>query len=299
LGYNQSFHSGNILEYKNNFMKQLIEAEVVHNEVIMMSVNYLAFLGTQLKTSTPEKDLNVMIAKLDKLGATNSETYKRVSAIINKNNIDAKNAKLMHEAYNKWKIMKEVFPDSILISYVDLIKLCYKYNLCIDQINYFAKEIPLDIIDYLADINNIIERKSEECDEFKLNYNLERVEKVNYSSRMERKYPNIGNDLTKTLFRCPIFKVNGSYRETETVLRRIGIEEENAYDIGVLTTPGPRITRRNLFIAAPSTDFLERDIKVEMIPIVKDPIVFQYTDIGIIVHAKWGEVKDDQIWNGK
>lgn len=289
---------------------ETIKADVVHRELLNMYSIYIAMIvaGTKDVELANSKEGKATYLKLKSINAVNTPTYRKLNELesIDYNNKNTINK--FREIYHNWKTVKDKFPNSVVISKSDFINLCYKYDLTVDTLNMYGEEIPLDILDNLnnvvKDINKIEDKYERKfyCSErdmfiskvefslspFNFNHNYRKISEFNINIDL---YTNDELDkISNILTRCPIMN---QYLFSSN---RIGIIPVSYRDL----------CPSELLIAAPANHFISREIKINKVSFkeqelrlkLEDPIVFQYTNFGVIIHDKWGEVANDQIFGG-
>ena len=289
----------------------LQKPEAVHSELKSLYQGYLAVILSQVKdTDGPNAKALEMVKKLEKIGAIGTMTYQGISKTLSEHKNVEEEMKTFQKKYQIWEMYKKAFPNAMFITQDQLIYLVMKYNLCIDRLDQYAKDIPLSTVDILEKVHDTIPK---DYQEYYINYTYQscgiaRINRLVLNSDAPRSLKKM---IFSSLSISPMIyfddsdifrRDRGHYLKVgKTIMQRFGNlwESKNNFEELVTGVDADRLRAQDYLIAAPQDDFKPDRFKWEEAPIqkiVEDPIVFQYTNIGIMVHDKWGEVTNDEIF---
>lgn len=205
---------------------------------------------------------------LEKLGFTNSRTYKDIIA-----------SEEEHEEAETLAFFKAKFPESMFMKLKDFKSLCVKYGLVCGPATEFKGEIPDKNLKEIKDALQILFSKRE--DMFKINNGYYSFTYITYHYN------------------------NETIASIRQEIKNFHFFHENDYSIEDHPTEYSIYTEKKylrwfqMLIAAPGHNMGEVHTNYKEVPqptsrLNDDPIVFQMLPHGIVmIHSKWGEEADD------
>lgn len=184
-------------------------------------------------------------------------------------------------------------PNTVLVSHTAFGKLCAEYNLTTGLLSDYTGVIPERNVQELSHAvaaiasfpyRNMLNKFSKETNN---TYFL----KVNWMSihpddKNIEKYINDHNCIIEVKRSSPNY--DGSWWVDDIV----GLEKGIHYRWNALSHISGKILNSSMmFIACPKKYLNNPEVKVTSLPV--DPVVFQYTPYGVLIHTVWGEEAED------
>lgn len=269
-----------------------------------------------------EQELEIELTRLEGAGLVNSQNYsvvqENLKSIIREKDVELNRAKFLGFV----KELGKVFPSSFLVEWETFYTLLKKYGLMIGEVKDYTGVVPERNITEITKVKESLRvgnhesvsysKKRNFYDCFGLGKNRKCMKLVGdiYIDRDNYKWakdkvllviqeewrnliPSIHLDTSydrgtikrNTLMRyLDDHKTRGVFSE----LISDSIEKE-AWRIEI---GGKILSGETLLIAAPEK-YLKNKVEVKNIPV--DPIVFQPTPFGVVVHSVWGEEAEDKV----
>lgn len=200
------------------------------------------------------------------------------------------------------KIRRHFGDKTLLIGTAQFEQLCKKYKLDIGLLNEYTGIIPeknIQEIENALDKMNSLSRPSEINRTPNRCYMI-RVTKIEES--LTGSHEKMLKELQKWINTKNIVYSTASFNYDDYV-RLEDLKEVNPdmpksceeFEYGRLVRLyGTQITNKTMLIACPPEQLKEQSIEITKRAI--DPIVFQYSPYGVIVHSVWGEEAEDQVF---
>lgn len=300
---------------KKEEMPVMWQEEVKMTEfIIFMMSEYLKKCQGDIVLVKEEPGLQTELDRLKKIGLGNSENAKLLISKIT----DIENRKERCE-FGKGvvefiKTMSTEFPGSYLISFDQFFEIIQKYHLYCRPIGKYHGIIPSKNIEEIEVVKDKLLDWSQNCREPKLPVNYFDCGKSGYDhfwyvSCIKYRSGRSGNEAVADLIEKYIEKYgsivgahySSSYSDCTLNLDRSEIHdvkfnswlsEYKIKDRDEYSLDLDKLKATDLLIAAPKDCFAE-EYKVKEMPV--DPIVFQYSPFGVVVHSVWGEEADDKV----
>lgn len=262
--------------------------------------------NTEIALSTKVEDYSVLVneySKLCNLGLKNTKNARIIKEQINNFNESYQNKVKAEKLIKFIKKLRNHFGDStLLVSSEQFKKLCKKYKLVTGLLSNYTGIIPNKNIEeisnakkkthsfkdsinysdadkkYLWEINECIDTSLNGREVF--NDLVDWIRSKNNIVFADRDIYNFDN----CLWLMDMKKVNPDLPEnvkqyTNNTLFRFS---------------GKLVSKDTMFIACPPEQLQKQTIKITKRAI--DPIVFQYSPYGIVVHSVWGEEAEDKVF---
>jgi len=299
------------------FGKKKTESQVVVDTkmtelIIFLMSEYLKKCQGDIVLVSEKPELQDELKRLKKLGLENSENAKLLTTKITEIENKKERCEFGKGVVDFIKSMSVEFPGSYLISFDQFFGIIQKYKLFCKPIGKYRGIIPSENIKEIEVIKDKLLNWSDYCDpKLPINFcdsNISRnrrfwyINTINYYSGGRKDIAESLEDFIEKHGSIIGTDHDTSYSSTSFHLNRSEIKDIkfnswlNNYDIpGDREDYGFKIEKLNytdLLIAAPKNCFAE-EYKVKEVPV--DPIVFQYSPFGVIVHSVWGEEADDKV----
>lgn len=263
--------------------------------------------------------------KLEKIGLTQTQNYLEVK---NLHKDLSKESHLFYpikstEFISYIKIVEEIFPGSFLVSYESFYKLIRKYNLWIDNISNYGGVVPEENLNTLYKVSEKLEKLYSKFGNWNNNYFFDFINPLTDKGiQCKNLFHSLGS-YKRNKLRVGIVR-NINYTSSSTidqikyfrsvVTNYFGIfpipVNKNTIDVSyyddypeILDTSKAYkwdsievdlINNKTLLIACPKKYLANKGkIKISKKPV--DPIVFQTTPYGVLIHSVWGEEAEDKV----
>ena len=275
-----------LVPVKNTRKSEETSVAAFHLMIATMCIEYMKRMSSIQFADNSEKK-----SALEKLGLTNSKTYKDIVALDD-----------MYKEVELLNYLKPIFPNSMFMKLEDFKALCRKYGLVCGTLDEFKGEVPdknLKEIDAALEIVSNGEYNISQYFEHEV-YTFKKITVIegkgtNYRNQIEK----MKDDLSHFHFRkCSlgdIMKLYGS--------RQIRDRHLFGLDISGIDVDHTFLHPKQMLIAA-SPDLMSKiQISYEEIPAPKpmiddDPIVFQILSHDIVmIHSKWGDGSNDPMFD--
>lgn len=236
-------------------------------------------------------DIRKQYDRLMSLGMGETQNAKRLKQYIDEADRLEKDLQKAHELIGFVKaVHSELSGKSILVSNRKFEDICKRYGLQIASLSNYCGVIPEENI---QDVEKVKE-------------NIERFSMVKLLNKAERGYMLLVN---KANLHSKDFEVLSSYLKQHNNIVTVGrnttnfdsywwgedITDINLHLIyGALSKfDGEIMTSSDMFIACPKEYISNPEIEISKRSV--DPVVFQYTPYGVLVHTVWGEEAEDAV----
>lgn len=246
--------------------------------------------------------LTIEYNKLCNLGLGNTKNAKIIKEQLDNFNASYQSRVKAEMLIEFIKDLRKHFDDStLLISSEQFEKLCKKYKLVTGLLNDYTGIVPDKNIKEIQNVKDKIETFSGL---------LNRAGKGKHLWRITHceDHTVSGEDEFETLVKWIksknnlVFASRNNYHY-DNCLYLSDIKSENPdipssvknYEYETLfKLQGNLITKRTMFIACPPEQLKEQSLKITKKAV--DPIVFQYSPYGIVIHSIWGEEAEDKVF---
>lgn len=296
-------------------IEQLLNVvETVSTPKIPMSVQLVLMMEqliqenrNSLSLSSSEEKFNILSAEYNRFKQIGMENTKNARIILEQIQSIRSVLEVRNKAEELFKFIKRIRSffgeNTILIGTTQFEELCKKYKLDIGLLNDYTGVIPEKNI---KEIENVVSKvNSRVCpSEINKTFNQGYVFKVN---EVKHDLVSISNlkvfdDFYKWVNRKKVIiskrleNYDGTIWLEDLKGMNPGLPEscENFKHDNLIKLDCTRVTNETIFIACPPEQLKEQSIKVTKMAI--DPIVFQYSPYGVIVHSVWGEEAEDQVF---
>lgn len=275
-------------------------------QIIMMMEQYIQENSSRASVPVAYDDYANLIkehTRLSDIGLGNTKNAKIIEQRIQSFDADRRVTEKAAEVIQFIKKLRKHFGDStVLISTEQFEKLLQKYSLATGVISDYTGTIPeKNILE--------IERTSKKIPTFQYKLNninagknfLWKFNEVIYSSSAKGDIDDyLESWLTK---KRGLILADTAHASFENTVRLGNIQKCNP-DIpsavknyewsNLISFRGSLVDSRTLFIACPPSQLKEQSLKITHKAI--DPIVFQYSEYGVVIHSIWGEEAEDKVF---
>lgn len=262
--------------------------------------------NTEIALSTKVEDYSVLVneySKLCNLGLENTKNARIIKEQINNFNESYQNKVKAEELIKFIKKLRNHFGDStLLISSEQFEKLCKKYKLVTGLLNNYTGIIPNKNIEEISNVKGKIHSFKDS-----INYsvaNKKYLWKINECIDSSLNGREIFNELvdwirSKNNF---VFADRDVYNFDNYLwledMKKVNPDlPENVKQYtkdSLFKFSGKLVSKDTMFIACPPEQLKKQTLKITKRAI--DPIVFQYSPYGIVVHSVWGEEAEDKVF---
>lgn len=263
--------------------------------LIYSMAEYIKQAEKTSKTNIPViSDVRIAYKRLLSLGMGETQNAKVLKAKIDqRDQLLHNNTKALNLIYFIKDVRDHFGPKSILVSNTAFKDVCNRYNLDTGLLKNYCGVIPEANIQDISNVLNKMDsfnraRWINSLDERFDSCLLYVTEIRLYESDIRlQKYINDRD--------CIITVKNKkkNYDNAWWASDIVGLKEGVDYQYGALNKLfGEILDSKTLFIACPKKYLKNPELKVSKYPV--DPIVFQYTPYGILIHTMWGEEAEDK-----
>lgn len=265
------------------------------------------------------QELGIELTRLEKAGLINSQNYSVVQenlrSIFREKDIELNRAKFLGFV----KELGKVFPSSFLVEWKTFYPLLKKYDLMIGEVKDYTGVVPERNITEIAKVKKSLSDENIDCSKRRNFYDCfglgENRKCMKLVGNIYTDYSDYGWAKDKVLsviqkeYRNLIPSVHPNvscYRGTikrDTLMRYLDDDKTKEVFSGLISESiekaawrleigGKILSGETLLIAAPEK-YLKNKVEIKSIPV--DPIVFQPTPFGVVVHSVWGEEAEDKV----
>lgn len=293
---------------RGNTVQEIAPSEVqslISVQIMLLMEQYIKENSSKLvpyKAGEECTALSVELHRLTSLGLENTKNARIIKDKLDLYNRNYENQKKAEALIEFIKDLRKHFGDStLLISSEQFEKLCKKYKLTTGLLSDYTGIIPDKNI---KEIQNV--RSKIRTFQGQLNYANERkyLWKITECENRVNSDNNVFDDFVKWIESKNglVFADVGKYNWDE-YLWMSDMKFENPdipsnvrnYELdSLLKAKGYLITQDTMFIACPLKQLKEQSLKITKRAV--DPIVFQYSQYGIVIHSIWGEEAEDKVF---
>lgn len=261
----------------------------------------------KLSLSPSKEKLDILSAEYDRFKQIGMENTKNARIILEQIQSIKSVIEVENKAEELFKFIKRIRSffgeNTLLIGTAQFEQLCRKYKLDIGFLNEYTGVIPEKNIKEIENV--VLKVNSLSCPSginsfFNRGYafKIREVEHGLSSDSGLEVFKDFVKWLStrKLIFSSEIGHYDGSIWLKDLKGINPGLPkscEDFEYD-NLIKLRGTRITNRTIFIACPPEQLKTQSIEITKKAI--DPIVFQYSPYGVIVHSVWGEEAEDQVF---
>ena len=296
---------------KKSKEKKFIAPEMKVQVLIISLMNsYLEQCKGDMVLVKDEPDLEKEFKRLVNLGLSNTENAKLLKTKLDEIQSRKDKSKFGKNVLDWIVEMKKEFPNSYLVSFDQFKKILKDYGLVTNFLNNYAGIIPSSNISEIECITNTLKGGTKNVENLYLNkpgqdengnysffhyiegVRCRRGEEKDDCERVKSRVEEVGN----------IIAIFDSYYKNGSIDKRLDKVEEiyraflpdgfksGPFDDFVLELK--KMGSEDLMIAAPRNCFSTK-FKISQMPV--DPIVFQCSPYGVVIHSVWGEEADDKV----
>lgn len=275
-------------------------------QIIMMMEQYIKENASKASVPVAYNDYDNLTkehTRLSSIGLGNTKNAKIIEQRIRSFDADRETVEKAAEVIQFIKKLREHFGDSVvLISTEQFEKLLQKYNLATGVISDYTGTIPEKNILEIESTSKKIPTFRYELNNINTDGNfLWKFNEVIYASSVKGEIDSyIESWLTKN---HGLILANTAHAAYDGVVRLGSIQHCNPdipnivknYDWpNLISFRGSLVDSRTLFVACPPNQLKEQSLKITRKAI--DPIVFQYSKYGVVIHSIWGEEAEDKVF---
>lgn len=271
-----------LVSVKNTRKREETSVAVLHLMIVNMCAEYMKRMSSIQFADNSEKK-----SALEKLGLTNSKTYKDI--------VDLGN---MYKEVELLNYLKPIFPNSMFMKLEDFKALCRKYGLVCGTLDEFKGEIPDKNLKEIEAALEIVSNGEYNISQYFKSgvYTFKKIIVYEgYGTNYKNQIEMIKDDLSHFHFR-KYFKGDIMILYDSKLIRDRAISGSDVSGIYVDHT----FLRPKQMLIAASPDLMSKiQVSYEEIPAPKsiiydDPIVFQILSHDIVmIHSKWGDESND------
>lgn len=284
-------------------MQSLFKKTPVAVQMLLMMEQYIRDNSSKIIEISPDEEniLNKEYTKLCNLGLSNTKNARIVADklrdLINLRQSKEKAIELL----NFIKSLRECFGEStILIGTDQFNSILSKYNLSVGLLSQYTGIIPNKNISEIEAVSSRIDYFPYTINSNNSGNTLWKITKVMYGFSQHSIITTIEKWLkSKNNFvysNYPELHYDRTIWLKDLVDCNLDIPEEirNFPYHNLVNFEGIEITKKHFLIACPKEQLKEQSI--EITKEIVDPIVFQYSPYGIIIHSIWGEEAEDKVF---
>lgn len=263
--------------------------------------------NTEIALSTKVEDYSVLVneySKLCNLGLENTKNARIIKEQINNFNESYQNKVKAEELIKFIKKLRNHFGDStLLISSEQFEKLCKKYKLKTGLLSEYTGIIPYKNIEEIENAVNKIRSFSYNLNSYSHNSYLWKITDCECDGISDSCMSVFNDTVQWVKSKNYIIAANQSYYNSDNSLWLTDIvnvnpdipkDMKNYKNKSLIKLKGVLINSKTMFIACPPEQLKKQTLKITKKAI--DPIVFQYSPYGIVVHSVWGEEAEDKVF---
>lgn len=246
-----------------------LSAAALHFAIINMCAEYVKQLPLSQTYRNNVKEVEHKRDVLVQVGLTRSQNYKDVLSQLRK----------LYDI-ECVSIFKDLFPDSMFMSYDDFTALCGKYNLICGTFDEYLGDIPEHNFKEIETVHEILLSQSSKYI-LKINNGYMKILGLDYIPPSLRGYYS------------DYIRIYNDFIQKSHVLKADG------QTIPILNLRSKDLTYMDILIAAPS-DKIKPLEQAKSLPVLlkEDPIVFQFIgNNSVMIHSKWGAEANDYIFS--
>lgn len=293
---------------RGNTVQEIAPSEVqslISVQIMLLMEQYIKENSSKLvpyKAGEECAALSVELHRLTSLGLENTKNARIIKDKLDLYNRNYENQKKAEALIEFIKDLRKHFGDStLLISSEQFEKLCKKYKLTTGLLSDYTGIIPDKNI---KEIQNV--RSKIRTFQGQLNYANEHkyLWKITECENRVNSDNNVFDDFVKWIESKNglVFADREKYNWDEYLwMGNMKFENPDIpsnvrnYELdSLLKAKGYLITQDTMFIACPPEQLKEQSLKITKRAV--DPIVFQYSQYGIVIHSIWGEEAEDKVF---
>lgn len=275
-------------------------------QIMIMMEQYIQENSSKASVPVAYNDYDNLIkehTRLSNIGLGNTKNAKIIEQRIQNFDADRKTVEKAAELIQFIKKLRKHFGNSaVLISTEQFEKLLQKYSLDTGVISDYTGTIPEKNILEIESTSKKIPTFQYKLNNINTDGNfLWKFNEIIYSSSAKGDIDShLESWLTK---KRGLISANTAHATFEDTVRLGNIQKCNP-DIpsvvrnyswpNLISFRGSLVDSRTLFIACPPSQLKEQSLKITHKAI--DPIVFQYSDYGVVIHSIWGEEAEDKVF---
>lgn len=306
---------GNIFQslfssFRGGYVQEITPSEVqgsISVQITLLMEQYIKENSSKLVPYKAGGEYDTLSVELNRLVSLGLENTKNARIIKDKLDLYRKNYENQKKAEALIEFIRDLrkhFGDStLLISSEQFEKLCKKYKLTTGLLNEYTGIVPdknIKEIQKVKDKAEIFYGQLNYVREGKYLWKITECDSEVVTDRGQTAF----NDFVKWIKSKNglIFADRGTYNYDKYLWIK-NIKSENSdipssvrnYDNDTLIKArGQLVTRNTMFIACPPEQLKKQSLKITKKAV--DPIVFQYSPYGIVVHSIWGEEAEDKVF---